>query len=237
MARALLARRAAGVREPARRQRRALHGLSAQEELLQRDGRRAAAGASASTSSQDYIDAQNGGPGKGWFRIVTTPVRGAPRDQRGQARGRPRDRGLQALRLRRLQRAAPSARPSRSTAASTRSTTMGVRDMELVNKFDNALAGVAGDYGDDRRRRQRRQHDRDRQVLADAALRRPQPRPRPRAAHGARRRPRRAGRQRPARASARPARRRSTRRAPHCNTRGLTDARRAPRAADDREAR
>ena len=42
--RALLARRAADVREPARRQRGALHGLSAQEELLQRDGRRAPAG-------------------------------------------------------------------------------------------------------------------------------------------------------------------------------------------------
>ena len=54
---------------------------------------------------QDYIDAQNGGPGKGWFRIVTSPVRGAPRDQPGQARGRARHRGVQALRLRRLQRA------------------------------------------------------------------------------------------------------------------------------------
>ena len=27
---------------------------------------------------EDYIDAQNGGPGKGWFRIVTDPVPGAP---------------------------------------------------------------------------------------------------------------------------------------------------------------
>ena len=66
---------------------------------------------------QDYVDAQNGGPGKGWFRIVTTPVRGAARDQPGQARRRARDRGLQAVRLRRPGRAAPSARPSRSTRA------------------------------------------------------------------------------------------------------------------------
>ena len=40
-----------------------------------------------------------------------------------------------------------SAPRSRSTSGSTRSTSMGVRDMELVNKFDNALAGVAGDSG------------------------------------------------------------------------------------------
>ena len=72
VARARLARRAAGVREPAGRQRGALRALSAQEELLQRDGRRAAAGKRI-RELQDYIDAQNGGPGKGWFRIVTSP--------------------------------------------------------------------------------------------------------------------------------------------------------------------
>ena len=33
---------------------------------------------------------------------------------------------------------------------------MGVRQMELVNKFDNALAGVAGDSRHDRAVRQRR---------------------------------------------------------------------------------
>ena len=36
---------------------------------------------------QDYIDAQYGGPGRGWYRIVTGPVRGAEGHQRGQARG------------------------------------------------------------------------------------------------------------------------------------------------------
>ena len=50
---------------------------------------------------QDYVDAQNGGPGKGWFRIVTDAVRGPPRHQRGQARRRDGHRGLQAVRLRR----------------------------------------------------------------------------------------------------------------------------------------
>ncbi len=34
---------------------------------------------------------------------------------------------------------------------------LGVRDMELINKFDNALAGVAGDSGSDRHRGQQRQ--------------------------------------------------------------------------------
>ena len=105
---------------------------------------RAPAGTSDIRELQDYIDAQDGGPGKGWFRIVTTPVRGAPGHQRGQARGRPR----------------ASRSPSSSTAASTTSRPsatrrqidrrldevydLGVRDMELVNKFDNALGGRRG---------------------------------------------------------------------------------------------
>ena len=51
---------------------------------------------------QRYVDAQAGGPGKGFFQIVTDPLRGAARDQRGQDGGRPRDRGLRAVRLPRL---------------------------------------------------------------------------------------------------------------------------------------
>ena len=75
--RARLARRAAHLREPVRREQGALRGLSAQAERLRRDGRGAAPDQATSTSSQDYIDAQNGGPGKGWFRIVTTRSRRA----------------------------------------------------------------------------------------------------------------------------------------------------------------
>ena len=30
---------------------------------------------------EDYIDAQNGGPGKGWFRIVTDPFQARAGDQ------------------------------------------------------------------------------------------------------------------------------------------------------------
>ena len=93
---------------------------------------------------EDYIDAQNGGPGKGLFRIVTDPVPGPPR---------------------RSTRASwpwswASRSPSRSTAGCTttrRSATatdidrgldevykLGVRHMELINKFDNALARRGG---------------------------------------------------------------------------------------------
>ena len=34
---------------------------------------------------QDYIDAQNGGPGKGWFRIVTTPFEAAASSTRASS--------------------------------------------------------------------------------------------------------------------------------------------------------
>ena len=67
-----LARRAAHVRQPARRQRRALRALPAQAQQLRRDGQRAAAGARI-RELERYIDAQTAGPGEGWFRIVTDP--------------------------------------------------------------------------------------------------------------------------------------------------------------------
>ena len=116
---------------------------------------------------QDYIDAQNGGPGKGWFRIVDDAVRGAARDQRGQARRGPRDRGLAAVRLRRLQRAA-RVHPAQIDRQLDEVHDLGVRDMELVNKFDNALAGVAGDCGTTGVVVNNGNKLRDRQVLGDA---------------------------------------------------------------------
>jgi hypothetical protein len=96
---------------------------------------------------QDYIDAQSGGPGKGFFRIVKSPFEArrvishgklavvlgievsdifgcSHRDYVPQCDKKDIDRGLaEVYRL-------------------------GVRDLELVNKFDNALAGVAGDGGE-----------------------------------------------------------------------------------------
>src|SRR4051794_25848332 len=95
---------------------------------------------------QDYIDAQNGGPGKGWFRIVTDPFQARKVINEGklavvlgievsepfgcqvnndqpQCTVQDIDRGLDEV------------------------YGWGVRDMEIINKFDNALARVARDNG------------------------------------------------------------------------------------------
>ncbi|MCU1691480.1 MAG: Sphingolipid ceramide N-deacylase, partial [Frankiales bacterium] len=95
---------------------------------------------------QDYVDAQSGGPGEGWYRIVTTPA---------QAR-----RTINAGRLAVLMGIEVSSLfdcgefldvPQCTTAdIDTRLQEvydMGVRQMELLNKFDSALAGVTGDNG------------------------------------------------------------------------------------------
>jgi hypothetical protein len=95
---------------------------------------------------QDYIDAQNGGPARAGSASSRTRSRRAASSTRASS---------------------PSSWASRSPSSSTAawSTTcpqcdraqidrqldevhkLGVRDMELVNKFDNALGGVAGDAG------------------------------------------------------------------------------------------
>ena len=102
--------------------------------------------ARAAYQMQDYIDAQSGGPGKGWYRIVTDPfearrvindgklavVLGVETSEpfgcnilndRPQCNAGDIDKGLDELYA------------------------LGVRDMELINKFDNALGGVAFDSG------------------------------------------------------------------------------------------
>ena len=99
---------------------------------------------------QDYIDAQFGGPGKGFYRIVRTPF---------EAR-RVINQGKMAV-VMGIETSVPfgctfkqvvgqdvpactSADISRQIGEMHR---LGVRQMELVNKFDNALGGVAGDAG------------------------------------------------------------------------------------------
>lgn len=95
---------------------------------------------------QDYVDAQYGGPGEGWLRIVTSPAQARQTINAGrmalvlgieisglfdcteyldvpQCTTEDIDRRLQEV------------------------FDMGVRQMELVNKFDNALSGVTGDGG------------------------------------------------------------------------------------------
>ena len=43
---------------------------------------------------QDFVDRMFGGPGKGWFRIVTSPEQARDVVAAGQARRRPRHRDL-----------------------------------------------------------------------------------------------------------------------------------------------
>ena len=95
---------------------------------------------------QDYIDAQSGGPGEGWFRIVTDPF---------EAR-RVMNAGKLAVVLGIEVSVLFDCQTIRGQATCTREQlderldevyAMGVRQMELVNKFDNALSGVTGDSG------------------------------------------------------------------------------------------
>jgi hypothetical protein len=95
-----------------------------------------------------YIDAQHGGPGRGWYRIVTTP---------DQARRVINDGKLAVVMgietsvpfdcTQKL--GVPDLRCNKATIDRQLDEVreLGVSQMELVNKFDNALAGVAGDEG------------------------------------------------------------------------------------------
>jgi hypothetical protein len=93
-----------------------------------------------------YIDAQHGGPGRGWFRIVTDPF---------QAR-RVMNAGKLAVVLGievsvpfdcRVLAGQPQCDGEQIAAQLDEVYDLGVRQMELVNKFDNALSGVTGDAG------------------------------------------------------------------------------------------
>jgi microsomal dipeptidase-like Zn-dependent dipeptidase len=95
---------------------------------------------------QDYIDAQSGGPGKGWFRIVTDPF---------EAREVVNDGKLAVVMGMevsepfgcRIQNEVPACDAQQIDAWLDRLHELGVRQLEIVNKFDNALTGVAGDNG------------------------------------------------------------------------------------------
>ena len=94
----------------------------------------------------DYIDAQNGGPGKGWLRIARDPF---------EARRIVNDGklalvlGIETSKL--FDCGEVNRRPTCDRAQIDKQLDeverMGVRQMELVNKFDNGLVGVAGDAG------------------------------------------------------------------------------------------
>jgi hypothetical protein len=95
---------------------------------------------------EDYIDAQSGGPGKGWFRIVTTPFEARRVINEGKLAV------VQGIEVSKLfdcgvYNDQPQCNSKEIDQRLQEVYDLGVRDMELVNKFDNALAGVAGDAG------------------------------------------------------------------------------------------
>jgi microsomal dipeptidase-like Zn-dependent dipeptidase len=95
---------------------------------------------------QDYIDAQFGGPGKGFFRIVDTPYQARKVINRGKLAviqgmevSEPFDCGLET--------GFPTCDNAQIDAWLDRLQDLGVTQLEITNKFDNALTGVAGDNG------------------------------------------------------------------------------------------
>lgn len=93
-----------------------------------------------------YIDAQHGGPGKGWLRIVDDPFEARRVANSGKLAvvlgvelSVPFDCGLKANQ--------PTCDREQIDAAVDELYDLGVRQLELVNKFDNALTGVKGDAG------------------------------------------------------------------------------------------
>ncbi|RNL77717.1 hypothetical protein [Nocardioides marmorisolisilvae] len=95
---------------------------------------------------EQYIDAQHGGPGKGWYRIVTNPEQARTVINSGKMAV---VMGIETSVL--FGCHTHFGRPTCTAASIEKQLTavrkMGVTQMELVNKFDNALAGVAGDEG------------------------------------------------------------------------------------------
>ena len=115
---------------------------------------------------QDYVDAQAGGPGKGFFQIVTDPYEARRVDQPGPDGGRPGDRDLRAVRLRELE--TPTCDQAQVDRQLDEMYKLGVRSSLLLNKFDNPLTGVRFDSGIDRRRHQRRQQGQRRHLFWSA---------------------------------------------------------------------
>jgi microsomal dipeptidase-like Zn-dependent dipeptidase len=96
---------------------------------------------------QDYVDAQNGGPGRGWFRIVHNPFEA----RRVIAAGKLAVvKGIEVSEPFgcRVYNDQPQCDREQIDRELEQVHAMGVRQMELINKFDNALAGVAGDSGE-----------------------------------------------------------------------------------------
>lgn len=95
---------------------------------------------------QDYIDAQSGGPGRGWYRIVTDPFEAREVINEGKlavVMGMETSVPLGCN----VQLGRPTCSEEQMLAELTEMKELGVSQMELTNKFDNAFTGVAGDEG------------------------------------------------------------------------------------------
>jgi hypothetical protein len=96
---------------------------------------------------QDYVDAQSGGPGKGWFRIVGDPFEAREIINQGRLAiipgietSIPLDCGIMLD--------IPACNEQQiSQRLDEVYNDLGVRQMLILNKFDNAFSGVAGDGG------------------------------------------------------------------------------------------
>lgn len=93
---------------------------------------------------QDYVDAQYGGPGKGWLRVVRTPFEAREVINEGKLAvvmgievSEPFNCGLR--------NSVPQCTNESIEADFDKYYDLGVRQMEMSNKFDNALSGVAFD--------------------------------------------------------------------------------------------
>ena len=95
---------------------------------------------------QDYVDAQAGGPGKGFFQIVKTPFEARKVIASGKLAI---VQGIEVSELFdcKLYNLVPTCDKKQVDQRLQSVYDAGVRDMELVNKFDNAFVGVAGDDG------------------------------------------------------------------------------------------
>ncbi len=95
---------------------------------------------------QDYIDAQSGGPGEGWLRIVTSPAQARETIHAGRLAV---VMGIEVSVLFDCNELAGQAQCTEDDIDERLQEVvdLGVRQMEMVNKFDNALTGVTGDGG------------------------------------------------------------------------------------------
>ena len=106
--------------------------------------------ASDMVKMQDYIDAQFGGPGKGFYRIVKDPFEARRVINSGKmavVMGIETSIPFGCTYKKVLGKDVPACTKAEIDANLDEMHALGVRQMELVNKFDNALAGVAGDAG------------------------------------------------------------------------------------------